>query len=108
MTDYSVSFLRMRGFVKRRWCLLLFFPLPLWCGSTIALFQPSSPSVGPYPNNALTIQTATQKTGLQVNLPFPAGCTLLSTAAQCINTQLLNQLDGAMGGRVCLTLYVPA
>jgi len=50
--------------------------------------------VGPFPNNALTIQTATQKTGLQVNLPLPAGCTLLSTSVQCINTQLLNQLDG--------------
>jgi Bacterial Ig-like domain len=91
---YSVSFLRRRRLVKLRCCFLLVFPLPLWCGSTTALFQPFSPSVGPYPNNALTIQTATQKTGLQVNLPLPSGCTLLSTSAQCINTQLLNQLDG--------------
>jgi hypothetical protein len=74
--------------------LLLFIPLPLWCGSTTVLFQPSSPSVGPYPTNALTLKSDIQKTGLQVNLPLPAGCTVLSTSADCINKQLLNQLDG--------------
>ena len=94
MIHYSVRFLRLRALLKLRCCFLLLFPLPLWCGSITALFQPFSPSVGPYPNNALTIQTAAQKTGLQVNLPLPMGCTLLSTSAQCINTQLLNQLDG--------------
>jgi len=94
VTDYSVSYLCLRGLVKLRCCFVLLFPLPLWCGSTTALFQPSSPSVGPYPNNALTIPAANQKTGLQVNLPLPAGCTLLSTSAQCTNTRLLNQLDG--------------
>jgi Bacterial Ig-like domain len=94
VTDYPGSCLRLRGLVKLPGYFLLVFPLPLWCGSTTALFQPFSPSVGPYPNNALTIQTTTQKTGVQVNLPLPAGCTLLSTSAQCINTRLLNQLDG--------------
>jgi hypothetical protein len=74
--------------------VLLFIPLPLWCGSTTALFQPSSPSIGPYPTNALAIKTETQKTGLQINLPLPAGCTVLSTSADCVNRQLLNQLDG--------------
>jgi len=74
--------------------LLLFIPLPLWCGSTTVLFQPLSPSVGPYPTNALTLKSDIQKTGLQVNLPLPAGCTVLSTSADCINKQLLNQLDG--------------
>jgi hypothetical protein len=29
-----------------------------------------------------------------VNLPLPSGCTLLSTSAQCLNAELLNQLDG--------------
>ncbi|MCU1336071.1 MAG: hypothetical protein JWO19_1652 [Bryobacterales bacterium] len=90
MASVFTSFLR----AKLRWSFLFFLPLPLWCGNTTVLFQPSSASVGPFPTNALTIQTATQKTGLQVNLPLPAGCTILSTAAQCINTQLLNQLDG--------------
>ncbi len=60
----------------------------------MVLFQPWSSSVGPYPTNALTIQSASQATGLQVSLPLPAGCTILSTSNQCINAQLLNQLDG--------------
>jgi hypothetical protein len=92
LTDFL--FLRTQGSVKLCWPLVLFLQFPLWCGTTIVLFQPSSPSVGPYPTNALTIHTAIQKTGLQVNLPFPAGCTVLSVSAQCINIQLLNQLDG--------------
>lgn len=79
--------------MKLRWSFLL-FSLPLWCANTTVLFQPASLSVGPFPTDALTVQTATQQTGLQVSLPLPSGCTVLSTAAQCINTQLLNQLDG--------------
>lgn len=74
--------------------ILVFIPLPLWCGSTTVLFQPSSPSVGPYPTNALTVKSDIQKTGLQVNLPLPTGCTVVSTSTDCINKQLLNQLDG--------------
>ncbi len=74
--------------------ILVFIPLPLWCGSTTVLFQPSSPAVGPYPTNALTIKSDIQKTGLQVNLPLPAACTVVSASADCINKQLLNQLDG--------------
>jgi hypothetical protein len=85
---------RFGGKIVKARLILVFIPLPLWCGSTTVLFQPSSPSVGPYPTNALTIKADTQKTGLQVNLPFPAGCTLLSTSADCVNKQLLNQLDG--------------
>ena len=50
--------------------VLLLAPLTLWCGSTTVLFQPSSPSVGPYPTNALTIKTDLQKTGLQMSLPL--------------------------------------
>jgi hypothetical protein len=40
------------------------------------------------------MQTPTQKTGLQVSLPLPSGCSSLSTSPECANTQLLNQLDG--------------
>ena len=65
--------------------VILLAPLPLWCGNTTVLFQPSSPSVGPYPTNALTIKADTQKTGLQVSLPLPAGCTVSSSSADCIN-----------------------
>ncbi len=58
------------------------------------LFDPSSPSVGPFPTNQLTVPAPNQKTGIQVNLPFPSGCTAVSTASQCVNVELLNQLDG--------------
>ena len=74
--------------------LPLLFPLQLWCGNTAVLFEPSKPSVGPFPTNALTIQTSSQKTGLQVNLPLPLSCASAPTSAECINTLLLNQLDG--------------
>jgi len=80
--------------VKLRWSALFCLTLPVWCGDTTVLFGPSSASVGPFPSNALTVPTATQKTGLQVNLPPPAGCTLLSTSNECVNNYLLNQLDG--------------
>jgi hypothetical protein len=66
---------------------------PAWCGTTV-LFNPASQEVGPFPSNALTIANSSQKTGLQVNLPPPSGCTPLSTATQCVNVELLNQLDG--------------
>ncbi len=74
-------------------CLLSAFAVPAWCATTV-LFQPTSPAVGPFPTNALTVEASSQKTGLQVNLPAPSGCTLMSTAAQCVNVELLNQLDG--------------
>lgn len=71
---------------------------PVLCTATTApttvLFQPTSPTVGPFPTNALTVAASSQKTGLQVNLPAPSGCTPASTALQCVNVELLNQLDG--------------
>ena len=79
--------------MKLHW-FLLFLPLPLWCGNTTVRFEPDSLAVGPFPSNALTVPSEVQQTGLQVNLPMPAGCTVVSAAAQCVNTQLLNQLDG--------------
>jgi hypothetical protein len=74
-------------------CIFL-FPISLWCGNTTVLFQPSSPSVGPFPNNALTTSNSAQNTGLQIALPLPQGCTILSTSAECANINLINQLDG--------------
>ena len=80
--------------MKLNVCLLGFLSLPAWCANTTVLFQPSSPSVGPFPTNALTVAASSQKTGLQVNLPAPGGCTLTSTSSDCVNVGLLNQLDG--------------
>lgn len=80
--------------MKLRLFSFLFFTLPLWCANTTVLFQPASPSIGPFPANALTSPAPSQKTGLQVNLPLPADCTVASTSTECSNTQLLNQLDG--------------
>lgn len=67
--------------------------VPAWCATTV-LFNPASQEVGPFPSNALTVASSSQKTGLQVNLPPPSGCTPMSTATQCVNVALLNQLDG--------------
>ncbi len=35
-------------------------------------------------------------TALQVNLPLPAGCTLLSASTECQNTLLLNLQDDSL------------
>ena len=80
--------------MKLQVCLFGLFSLPVWCANTTVLFQPSQPGVGPFPTNALTIAASSQKTGLQVNLPTPAGCTPASTTSNCVNVELLNQLDG--------------
>ena len=73
---------------------LFLVPLALLGGNTTVLFQPSVPGVGPFPTNSLTVASTSQKTGLQVNLPLPSGCNIGSISTECINTQLLNQLDG--------------
>jgi hypothetical protein len=80
--------------MKFSWLILFLSALPLWSGNTTVLFQPSAPSVGPFPANAVTVPDSTQKTGLQVSLPAPAGCTPSSAATECVNNRLLNQLDG--------------
>ena len=73
---------------------LFLVPLALLGGNTTVLFQPSALGVGPFPTNFLTVASTAQKTGLQVNLPLPGGCSVVSSSTECINTQLLNQLDG--------------
>src|SRR5258708_2487937 len=77
-----------------RFFLLLLIPVFMWAANTTVDFQPASPGVGPFPSNALTIPAITQKTGLRVNLPIPAGCTALSADNGCQNVNLINQLDG--------------
>ncbi len=54
-------------------------------------FDPSSPSVGPYPTDFFTVPDPTQKTGLRINLPVP-DCT--ADPATCVEIAQLNQLDG--------------
>ena len=55
------------------------------------LFDPTSPSVGPYPSDALTVDDSSQKTGLRINLPMPDCSQEPST---CAELALVNQLDG--------------
>lgn len=67
----------------------------LWAGQTTALYNPTSPTVGPFPANALTVSDSTQNTGLRVALPstFDA-CDPAESPSVCSNTALINQLDG--------------
>lgn len=62
----------------------------LAAGVTV-LFDPSSPDVGPFPTDFLTVPDAAQKTGVRVNLPLPH-CD--SEPSSCQELQLINQLDG--------------
>lgn len=69
---------------------LLLFPWLLSAGTTV-LFDPSTPAIGPFPTDFLTVQDPLQKTGRRLNLPLP------SCAAQysaCQDTGLLEQMDG--------------
>src|SRR4051812_24503166 len=95
--------------MRLRLLLPLFVPLQLWCANTAVLFQPSSPAVGPFPSNALTVPTSLQKTGLQINLPLPASCASLAVTSDCVNIQLLNQLDGfSINPRITVCFSGPA
>jgi len=74
--------------------LALVCPAFLCVANTTVRHDPASRSVGPFPSNALTAPAASQKTGLQVNLPLPAACVSSPTRTECTDTLLLNQLDG--------------
>ncbi|HWC97327.1 MAG TPA: Ig-like domain-containing protein [Candidatus Sulfopaludibacter sp.] len=73
-----------------RFFALLFTPLLLGATTTV-LFDPSTPSTGPFPTDALTVSDPQQKTGLRLNLPLPP-CASQYTA--CEETGLLEQMDG--------------
>ncbi|MBV9759127.1 MAG: Ig-like domain-containing protein [Acidobacteriaceae bacterium] len=67
----------------------------LSAAQTTALYNPGSPTTGPFPANALTVADATQQTGIRINLPESFETCDVSTAPSvCSNTALLNQLDG--------------
>jgi hypothetical protein len=57
----------------------------------IVRFDPSTPSIGPFPTDFLTTPDSNQKTGLRVHLPMP-DCTAQPSA--CTQVSLLNELDG--------------
>ena len=59
--------------------------------STYVRFDPSNPTVGPYPTDFLTVADPFQKTGRRVNLPLP-DCS--AQPSDCQDLALLNQLDG--------------
>jgi len=54
-------------------------------------FDPTSPAVGPFPSDALTVADSGQKTGLRINLPMPDCSKEPST---CAELAIVNQLDG--------------
>ncbi|HEY7304544.1 MAG TPA: Ig-like domain-containing protein [Bryobacteraceae bacterium] len=75
--------------------LLLTLLVPSGQGETRVRFQPSSPTVGPFPANVLTVPDSRQKTGLRIDLPASFGaCDPGTSPSVCSNTDLLNQLDG--------------
>jgi uncharacterized protein (TIGR03437 family) len=67
----------------------------------VVKFDPSEPSIGPFPTDYLTTPNAAQKTGLNINLPKP-DCTLQPSA--CAQVSGLNALDGfALQPRIRVT-----
>jgi pimeloyl-ACP methyl ester carboxylesterase len=57
----------------------------------VVRFDPSSPAVGPFPTDFLTVADPAQKTGRRINLPLPDCATQPSS---CQELGFLNQLDG--------------
>jgi hypothetical protein len=102
-TDRSPGF--SCGALPQRWCCILWtmrqaaiIPLFLLCapflvasGVTVR-FDPRDPTIGPFPNDFLTVPDASQKSGRRVNLPMPPDCT--AAPSDCQDVQLINQLDG--------------
>ena len=54
-------------------------------------FDPSSPEIGPFPTDFLTVPDTAQKTGLRINLPLP-DCK--AQPSGCQEVMQINQLDG--------------
>jgi hypothetical protein len=78
-----------RGFVT--FLLLVMRPVLGWGAGVIVNFDPSTPSVGPFPTDFLTVTDPSQKTALRVNLPLPDCATQPNN---CAEANALNQLDG--------------
>ncbi len=63
----------------------------LVAAGTTVLFDPATPSTGPFPTDYLTTPDAMQHTGKRLNLPLPPCGTQYTS---CQETGLLEQLDG--------------
>src|ERR1043165_8017331 len=74
---------------RKLWAVLL-FPC-LAAAATTVLFDPATPTTGPFPSDALTTFDPLQKTGLRINMPVP-DCSTQYNA--CQEGGLLDQLDG--------------
>jgi hypothetical protein len=72
--------------------LLPFALIPgLALAATSVLYDPLSPTTGPFPSDLLTTPDPLQRTGLRLNLPVPDCATQYT---QCQQTALLDQNDG--------------
>ena len=74
-----------------RFLLLVLLARPILAAGTTVLFDPSTPSTGPFPTDFLTVSDPDQKSGLRLNLPLP-DCNSQYTTCQEIG--LLEQIDG--------------
>ncbi|HYW46885.1 MAG TPA: Ig-like domain-containing protein [Bryobacteraceae bacterium] len=74
-----------------RYLLLALLARPILAAGTTVLFDPSTPSTGPFPTDFLTVSDPDQKSGLRLNLPLP-DCNSQYTTCQEIG--LLEQIDG--------------
>ncbi len=81
----------MIGTYMSRWLLVLLAVRPILAAGTTVLFDPATPSIGPFPTDFLTVPDPFQKTRLRLNLPLP-DCDSQYTA--CQETGLLEQFDG--------------
>ena len=77
------------GFVT--FLALIMQPVLGWSAGVIVNFDLSTPSVGPFPTDFLTMPDPSQKTSLRINLPLP-DCT--AQPNNCAEATALNQLDG--------------
>jgi dienelactone hydrolase len=71
--------------------LVLLLAPTLMGAATTVLFDPSTPGIGPFPTDFLTVPDPFQKTRLRLNLPLP-DCNSEYTACQEVG--LLEQMDG--------------
>lgn len=67
----------------------------LWAGTTTVLYNPESPTTGPFPSNVLVTADVTQKTRVRVDLPAAFDiCDVSTSPSVCSNVTDLNYLDG--------------
>jgi hypothetical protein len=84
---------------------LVFAPALLASGVKVR-WDPRDPTIGPFPNQFLTVPDGTQESGRRVNLPMPSDCD--TAPSDCQDVQMINQLDGFQTvPRVAVTFSAP-